>query len=89
MWTVLFQNKSALFQMGLIDSKKISRLFSVKKKNGKEGYKTENIFSPSICWKMQGLLNIMKVLTENCCVLLCIICTSDKLHAVKIIVPWK
>lgn len=43
MWTVLFQNKSALFQVGLIDSKKISRLFSPGKRE-KKGQNGEYLF---------------------------------------------
>lgn len=39
MWTVLFQTKSALFQMGLIDSKKISRLFSLRKREKEDAKK--------------------------------------------------
>lgn len=50
MWTVLFQNKSALFQVGLIDSKKISRLFSPGKRE-KKGTKWRIFISSLICLK--------------------------------------
>lgn len=48
---LLFQNKSALFQMGLIGSEKIWRLFSLRKTEMEET-KESNIFSPTnLCGK--------------------------------------